>query len=40
MFVKYLGRAQSAGLPATRAILLKDGFDASWFNNGQHAIPT
>lgn len=37
--VKYLARAQPDGVATTRAILLKDGFDASWFNDGQHAFP-
>lgn len=35
---KYLARAQAPGQPATRAILLKDGFDASWFENGQYRL--
>ncbi|MGN6527024.1 MAG: hypothetical protein ACTHL8_11585 [Burkholderiaceae bacterium] len=30
---------ESGGVAGTRAVLLKDGFDASWFNDGQHAIP-
>ena len=33
--VKYLHRAQAPGVPATRSILLKDGFDVAWFDNGQ-----
>lgn len=37
--VKYLERSQPNRSLATRAILLKAGFDASWFNDGQHAIP-
>jgi PIN domain nuclease of toxin-antitoxin system len=32
---KYLNRAREANLTATRAVLLKDGFDAAWFENGQ-----
>ena len=38
--VRYLERVQPAAVPVTRAILLKDGFDASWFNNGQHLLPS
>lgn len=37
--VKYLDRAQPAGRSGTRAILLKQGFDASWFENGQYRLP-
>ena len=36
--VKYLGRAQAPGSSATRAVLLKDGFDTSWFENGQYQL--
>jgi PIN domain nuclease of toxin-antitoxin system len=36
--VKYLQRAQTAGLPTTQSILLKDGFEAAWFNNGQKPL--
>lgn len=32
---KYLKRANETGLSATKAVLLKDGFDAAWFENGQ-----
>ncbi len=32
---KYLNRARDAGLAATKFVLLKDGFDAAWFENGQ-----
>jgi hypothetical protein len=32
---KYLDRARDAGLATTRAVLLRDGFDAAWFENGQ-----
>lgn len=32
---KYLDRARGAGLTTTRAVLLRDGFDAAWFENGQ-----
>lgn len=35
---KYLQRAHAEGMPATRAVLLKDGFDAAWFNNGQKPL--
>jgi hypothetical protein len=36
--VKYLARAQTTAAPGTRAILLKDGFDAAWFDNGQGSL--
>ncbi len=36
--VKYLERAQGTDLLPTRAILLKHGFDAAWFNNGQGSL--
>jgi PIN domain nuclease of toxin-antitoxin system len=36
--VKYLQRAHAEGMPATQAVLLKDGFDATWFNNGQKPL--
>lgn len=32
---KYLDRAREAGLTTTRAVLLRDGFDSAWFENGQ-----
>lgn len=32
---KYLDRARETGLAATKAVLLRDGFDAAWFENGQ-----
>lgn len=32
---KYLARARETGLAAARAVLLRDGFDAAWFENGQ-----
>ena len=32
---KYLRRANESGLAATKVVLLKDGFDAAWFENGQ-----
>lgn len=32
---KYVGRATSAGACQCRAVLLTDGFDAAWFNNGE-----
>jgi hypothetical protein len=32
---KYLSRARDTGLASTKAVLLKDGFDAAWFENGQ-----
>ena len=36
--VKYLTRSQAPGQTATRSILLKDGFDLSWFENGQYRL--
>ena len=36
--VKYLQRAQAPGVPVTQSILLKDGFDAAWFENGQKPL--
>lgn len=32
---KYLKRANDTSLATTRAVLLNDGFDAAWFENGQ-----
>lgn len=32
---KYLDRVRDAGLTTTKAVLLRDGFDAAWFENGQ-----
>lgn len=32
---KYLDRARDAGLTTTKAVLLRDGFDTAWFENGQ-----
>lgn len=35
---KYLDRAREAGLAATKVVLLRDGFDAAWFENGQSRL--
>lgn len=35
---KYLRRAQTPGRPITQTVLLKDGFDTSWFENGQFPL--
>ena len=35
---KYLDRARDAGLAATKVVLLRDGFDAAWFENGQSRL--
>ena len=35
---KYLLRVQAPGVPATQSLLLKDGFDAAWFENGQKPL--
>lgn len=32
---KYLDRARDTGLATTKPVLLRDGFDAAWFENGQ-----
>ena len=32
---KYLDRARDDGLASTRGVLLREGFDAAWFENGQ-----
>lgn len=32
---KYLDRARNSGLAITKVILLREGFDAAWFENGQ-----
>ena len=32
---KYLDRARDSGLVSARIVLLKDGFDTAWFENGQ-----
>lgn len=36
---KYLERAQSADPFRIHSVLLRDGFDASWFENGQSRLP-
>jgi predicted nucleic acid-binding protein len=37
--VKYLRRFNDAGRCQVKSILLADGFDAAWFNNGQRGLP-
>lgn len=37
--VKYVKRLNEAGQSALTLILLTDGFDAAWFNNGQRSLP-
>lgn len=32
---KYIDRARNTGLTTTKVVLLRDGFDAAWFENGQ-----
>lgn len=32
---KYLERARKAGAASTQVVLLRDGFEAAWFENGQ-----
>ncbi|MCD2339378.1 hypothetical protein LRH25_03385 [Ideonella azotifigens] len=36
--VKYVARSQVPGAPSTRTVLLKDGFDTAWFENGQRPL--
>jgi predicted nucleic acid-binding protein len=36
---KYLARLRAAGECSTQAIILADGFDAAWLNNGQGVLP-
>ena len=36
--VKYVKRLRDAGIVQTRAVLLRDGFDPSWFENGQSRL--
>ena len=38
-FAKYMNRLRNAGLSNVRPIVLSDGFDAAWLNNGQSEIP-
>ncbi len=35
---KYVDRHRDTGQLATRCVLLRDGFDASWFENGQSRL--
>lgn len=35
---KYVARSRAGGHSQCQAVLLKGGFDTSWFNNGQHII--
>jgi hypothetical protein len=35
---KYLDRARDAGLATTKVMLLRDGFDTAWFENGQSRL--
>jgi predicted nucleic acid-binding protein len=35
---KYVGRHRDAGQLDTRCVLLRDGFDASWFESGQSRL--
>jgi len=36
---KYVQRFNAAGQSAIQTILLVEGFDAAWFNNGQRGLP-
>jgi predicted nucleic acid-binding protein len=35
---KYVGQQRDAGLLDTRCVLLRDGFDPSWYENGQSRL--
>lgn len=35
---KYVDRARTAGICQCRAVVLADGFEAAWFNDGQGAL--
>ena len=37
--VKFVRRLNEAGQCSIRTILLAEGFDAAWFNNGQRGLP-
>lgn len=37
--VKYLQRLNAAGERAIQPMLLRDGFDATWFSGGQQGLP-
>lgn len=37
--VKYVNRLRNAGECSLKTILLAEGFDAAWFNNGQRGLP-
>ena len=37
--VKYVRRLNEAGQCTLQTILLAEGFDAAWFNNGQRGLP-
>lgn len=37
--VKYVKRLNEAGQCGLKTILLADGFDTAWFNNGQRGLP-
>jgi hypothetical protein len=36
---KYLERSRKSSSKVTKAVLLKDGFDMAWFENGQSRLP-
>ena len=36
---KYVQRLNAAGESAIQTVLLVEGFDAAWFNNGQRGLP-
>lgn len=38
-WVKYLERFSALGECVVQPVLLKDGFDSAWFNNGQRGLP-
>ncbi len=36
---KFARQLEASGRSAVKAVLLRDGFDAAWFNNGQRGLP-
>ena len=36
---KFARQLEAAGRSTVKAVLLRDGFDTAWFNNGQRGIP-
>ena len=36
---KFAKQLEAAGRSTVKAVLLRDGFDLAWFNNGQQGLP-